>query len=85
MCNLVICRHNNHISSVSNFYFIFVFLFIFPIFPSVCHFADKKSDLSPEEWGVDQSMIAKLKEEYKKARKGKKFGQRKLIMKSYND
>ncbi|XP_077993936.1 striatin-3-like isoform X2 [Glandiceps talaboti] len=40
---------------------------------------DKKGDLSPtgEEWGsVDQSVINKLKEEYKKARKGKKQVQR---------
>ncbi|XP_070577227.1 striatin-3-like isoform X2 [Ptychodera flava] len=40
---------------------------------------DKKGDLSPtsEEWGsVDQSVINKLKEEYKKARKGKKAVQR---------
>ena len=34
--------------------------------------SDKK-DLSPsEEWGVDQQLISKLKEQYKKERKGKK-------------
>ncbi|XP_033644615.1 striatin-3-like [Asterias rubens] len=39
---------------------------------------DKKSDLSPtgEEWGVDANTISKLKEEYKKSRKDKKFIQR---------
>ncbi|XP_022111054.1 striatin-3-like [Acanthaster planci] len=39
---------------------------------------DKKSDLSPtgEEWGVDANTISKLKEEYKKSRKDKKFVQR---------
>ncbi|XP_071963535.1 striatin-3-like isoform X2 [Antedon mediterranea] len=35
---------------------------------------DTKLDLSPtsEDWGVDEGMISKLKEDYKKARKGKK-------------
>lgn len=33
----------------------------------------EKKDLSPtEEWGVDQQLISKLKEQYKKERKGKK-------------
>lgn len=35
-------------------------------------FSEKK-DLSPnEEWGVNQQLISKLKEEYKKERKTKK-------------
>ncbi len=34
-----------------------------------------KKDLSPsEEWGVDQQLISKLKEQYKKDRKGKQGG-----------
>ncbi|XP_013409886.1 striatin-3 isoform X2 [Lingula anatina] len=37
----------------------------------------EKKDLSPnEEWGVDQQLISKLKEQYKKERKGKKGIQR---------
>ena len=33
----------------------------------------EKKDLSPsEEWGVDQQLISRLKEQYKKERKGKK-------------
>ena len=33
----------------------------------------EKKDLSPsEEWGVDQQLISKLKEQYKKERKGKR-------------
>ncbi len=36
-------------------------------------FLTEKKDLSPsEEWGVDQQLISKLKEQYKKERKGKK-------------
>ena len=50
------------------------------VFNSLClPSTDKKSDLSPtgEEWGVDANTISKLKEEYKKSRKDKKFIQRK--------
>ena len=39
---------------------------------SVHSFTEKK-DLSPsEEWGVDEKLISKLKEQYQKERKGKK-------------
>jgi len=40
---------------------------------SVSHFAEKK-DLSPsEDWGVDQQLISRLTEQYRKERqKGKK-------------
>ena len=39
-----------------------------------CYFIFKeKKDLSPsEEWGVDQQLISKLKEQYKSERQGKK-------------
>ena len=45
-------------------------------------FSDKK-DLSPsEEWGVDQQLISKLKEQYKKERKSKKAHQRMSLVSS---
>ncbi len=38
-----------------------------------CSFSTDKKDLSPsEEWGVDEKLISKLKEQYRKERKGKK-------------
>lgn len=36
------------------------------------HTAKKDLGSPNEEWGVDQQLISKLKEEYKKERKGKK-------------
>ena len=37
------------------------------------HSFTEKKDLSPsEEWGVDEKLISKLKEQYRKERKGKK-------------
>ncbi|ELT95266.1 hypothetical protein CAPTEDRAFT_227918 [Capitella teleta] len=47
--------------------------------PPVCIPCQKKRDLSPsEEWGVDQQLISKLKEQYKRERQkgGKKGAQR---------
>ena len=38
----------------------------------IYHAAKKDLGSPNEEWGVDQQLISKLKEEYKKERKGKK-------------
>ena len=38
----------------------------------IYHTAKKDLSSPNEEWGVDQQLISKLKEEYKKERKGKK-------------